>query len=159
MIQTIDLKDKKLAQELFELQKLAYLIEAKLIDFYEIPPLQETFLEFLTCEESFLGYFEEDELVGALSYTIEGKELTICRMVVHPNHFRKGIAQKLLEAVEKLHNEINVFTLSTGRDNFPAKELYLKNGYSLVGETEVAPSFFISNFEKRIIYFNGLTLG
>lgn len=149
MIQTINLQDKKLAQELFKLQKLAYLIEAKLIDFYEIPPLQEAFDEFLACEETFLGYFEDDELLGALSYTIEGKELTICRMVVHPNHFQKGIAQKLLQSVEKLHNEINVYTLSTGRDNFPAKKLYIKNGYDMVGETEVVPGFFISNFEKR----------
>lgn len=159
MIDKIDFHDKNIVQELFELQKISYLIEAKLIDFYEIPPLIETFEELLDCGEIFLGYMEDDELIGALSYTIENEVLTICRMIVHPNHFRKGIAQQLLTAVEEKHPEIRVFLVSTGKDNFPAKKLYQKNGYVLIEEIEVVPGLFISNFKKeRINNINSIKL-
>lgn len=149
MIDKIDFQNKNIVQELFELQKISYLIEAKLIDFYEIPPLKETFEQLLDCGETFLGYMEDDEVIGALSYTIENEVLTICRMIVHPNHFRKGIAQQLLTAVEEKYREIPVFLVSTGKDNFPAKTLYQKNGYVLMEDIEVVPGLLISKFEKK----------
>jgi GNAT superfamily N-acetyltransferase len=150
MIKTIDFQDKVLIQELYNLQRASYLVEAELIQFFDIPPLIETFAEFQKCGETFIGYFEADELAGALSFTIDGEELTICRMVVHPIHFRKGLAQRLVKYVEETNKERTVLKVSTGKDNNPAKSLYFKNGYHLVCDLEVAPGFYISNFEKRI---------
>jgi GNAT superfamily N-acetyltransferase len=150
LIKKIDFQNISLLKKLFELQKASYLVEAELIQFFEIPPLRESFAEFQKCGEKFLGFFEVDELAGALSYTIDGYELTICRMVVNPNHFRKGIAQKLVKYVEETNKEQIVLKVSTGRDNNPAKSLYFKNGYQLVCDLEVAPGFYICNFEKRI---------
>lgn len=150
MIKKIDFQNKRLVVSLFELQRASYLVEANLIGFEEIPPLKESMEEFLNCAETFLGYFEGEELAGAVSYTIDGQELTICRMVVAPKHFRKGIAQKLLNAVESNIQGISFFKVSTGKDNDPAKNLYLKNGFQFKGDLEVAPNFFISNFEKRM---------
>ena len=149
MIVKIDFQNISLLKKLFELQKDSYLVEAELIQFFDIPPLKESFEEFQECGEKFLGYFEADELAGALSYTIDGEELTICRTVVHPKHFRKGIGQDLVNAVEETNKEQEVFKVSTGKDNTPAKNLYLKNGYQLVCDLEVAPGFYISEFEKR----------
>ena len=148
MIKRLDLHNNNLVKELFELQRASYLVEAKLINFFEIPPLKETMAELKKCGESFLGYFECDKLTGALSYTSEGEVLTICRMIVHPNHFRKGIAQKLLEEAEKINGEMSIIKVSTGKENIPAKKLYQKNGYKLVGDFEVVPGLYISNFEK-----------
>ncbi|MEH7155975.1 GNAT family N-acetyltransferase [Neobacillus drentensis] len=145
----IDLQNKNIVAELFALQKASYLVEANLINFFEIPPLVETINELRECEESFIGYFGDSELAGALSFTIDEGGLTICRMVVHPNHFRKGIAQRLLTEVEESHRGVTVFRVTTGKENLPAKNLYLKNGYELMGDMEVAPGLFISNFEKR----------
>lgn len=149
MIQIIDFQNNQVVKELFDLQRASYLVEATLIGFEEIPPLKESFEELMNCGETFLGYFEGEELAGAISYTIDGQELTICRTVVSPNHFRKGIAQKLLKAVEDTHTDIPVFKVSTGKDNYPAKNLYVKDGFTLVENIEVAPDFFISTFEKR----------
>ncbi|EKN70717.1 N-acetyltransferase GCN5 [Neobacillus bataviensis LMG 21833] len=148
MIKEIDLHNLSLVKELFELQRASYLVEAKLINFFEIPPLKETMEELIKCKELFLGYFEDTKLVGVLSYTIEEEELTICRMIVNPTHFRTGIAQRLLDEVEKNHKELRAFKVSTGKDNTPAKRLYLKNGYKMVGDFEVVPGLYISNFEK-----------
>jgi ribosomal protein S18 acetylase RimI-like enzyme len=149
MIKAIHLQDNRLVKELYELQRAAYLIEAKLLHFFDIPPLKETIEEFTECGETFLGYFEENELAGDISFTIEGDELTICRLVVHPDHFRKGIAQKLLHAVEKEHADISIFKVSTGKDNTPARNLYQKNGFQLLEDINVFPGVFISSFIKK----------
>ncbi|MFF2450285.1 GNAT family N-acetyltransferase [Neobacillus sp. NPDC058068] len=149
MIKKLNLHNLNLVKELFELQRASYLVEAKLINFFEIPPLKESMEELMESGETFFGYFEGDELAGAISYTIDGTELAICRMVVHPNHFRKGIAQCLLAEVEKNNQQFTVLKVSTGKENSPAKNLYLKNGYKLVRDLEVVPGLVISNFEKR----------
>lgn len=149
MIKEIDLQDRGLTKQLLELQRASYLVEAKLINFFEIPPLKESLEELIECGETFLSYFEEKTLAGAISYSVDGDELTICRMVVHPAHFRKGIAQKLLSELESRNSQISVYKVSTGKDNPPAKNLYLKNGFIFVSDFEVVPGLYISNFEKR----------
>lgn len=149
MIKIIDFQNTRLVLELFKLQKASYLVEANLIGFFDIPPLKESLEELKECGETFLGYFEGEDLAGALAYKIENKVLAICRMVVHPKHFRKGFAQKLLSALEEIHPEITVLKVSTGKDNTPAKRLYLKNGFRLARNVEVVPGLFISLFEKE----------
>ncbi|WP_042463926.1 GNAT family N-acetyltransferase [Neobacillus dielmonensis] len=149
MIQNIDWQDDSIVKRLYQLQREAYLVEARLINFYDIPPLQETLSEFRNCGESFIGFFEQGELAGAVSYTVDSQELTICRMVVDPNFFRKGIAQNLLAAVENVHPDSKVIYVSTGKDNIPAKSLYLKNGFKLTSDIEVAPNFYMSQFQKK----------
>lgn len=149
MITQIDFENIKLVHELFDLQKISYQIEAELIRFFDIPALKESFHEFKNCGETFFGYYDAGQLVGAVSFELDGEELTMCRMVVHPNHFRKGIAKNLLTYLEKSFPEIASITVSTGKDNLPAKTLYLKNGFQFVRDLEVAPGFFISCFEKK----------
>lgn len=149
MIRTIDFTNRQLVQQLFELQKGSYLIEAKLVQFFEIPPLKENFQDFLQCKETFLGFFEDNKLVGALSYDVEEHQLTICRVVVHPLYFRKGIAQNLLDGLMKFAQKIPLIKVATAKDNVPAKNFYKKNGFRLMQNIEAAPNFYISNFEKR----------
>lgn len=148
MIKEINLCHNQLTKDLYEMQKTSYLVEAKLINFYELPPLVETFEQLVNCGESFLGYFEDEEVVGAISYTVENGELTICRMMIHPDHFRKGIAGKLLDALEEKAALSQLIKVSTGKDNEPAKNLYLKNGFNWIKDIEVVPGLYISLFEK-----------
>ena len=134
-------------EQLFSLQKKAYAVEAELIGFYDIPPLLETFDQFLNCTETFIVYFVEESIAGAISYKNESGQVEICRMIVHPDHFRKGIANALLT-----HLEISVpwekLSVSTGALNQPARKLYEKNGFIHTKDVEVAPKFFISLYEK-----------
>jgi len=150
MIQKIKLQTRQLVGELFALQRAAYQVEAAIIGYCNIPPLIETLEELAQSKERFLGYFEEDRLIGAISYTMEDRELTICRVVVHPDFFRKGIASRLLDYLENLYLGASLFKVATGKENFPAKMLYRKNGYQMVNELEVVPGLFISHFEKII---------
>jgi ribosomal protein S18 acetylase RimI-like enzyme len=149
MIKELDLNQPEILADVFRLQRASYIIEAQLIHFDDIPPLIETKEELKDCGETFLGYFEGEALVGAISYTISDDELTICRMVVHPSHFRKGIAQQLLTKVEEQNQDISVLSVSTGKENPPAKNLYLKNGFKFVSDIEVIPGLFISHFKKQ----------
>ncbi|PLS07282.1 GNAT family N-acetyltransferase [Neobacillus cucumis] len=149
MIKELDLNQTSVLKEVFDLQKESYLVEAQIINFYEIPPFKETINELKDSGETFLGYYKGECLAGAISYTLHNQELTICRMVVHPDHFRKGIAQKLLTKVEEHHQDISILHVSTGRDNPPAKNLYLKNGYQWISDQEVVPNFYISHYRKE----------
>ena len=134
-------------EQLFSLQKKAYAVEAELIGFHDIPPLIETFDQFLRCKETFIVFFVEGAIAGAISYKNESGQVEICRMIVHPDHFRKGIANALLT-----HLEISVpwekLSVSTGALNQPARKLYEKNGFIHTKDVEVAPKFFISLYEK-----------
>ncbi|TWE08400.1 acetyltransferase (GNAT) family protein [Neobacillus bataviensis] len=149
MIKELDLNLMNTLKEVYDLQRASYQIEAQLINFFEIPPLTEALEDLGACDETFLGYFEEETLAGAISYTVKEHELTICRMIVHPSHFRKGIAQKLLKKVEEQNQNISVLYVSTGKENLPAKNLYLKNGFQFVSDQEVVPGLYISHLIKE----------
>ena len=134
-------------QQLYSLQKKAYAVEAKLIGFDGIPPLVETFNQFLHCSETFIGFFVDDTLAGAISYKDDNGMIEICRLVVHPDHFRKGIAQALLTHLQRTI-PWKKLSVSTGALNMPARKLYEKNGFIHRKDVEVAPQFFISLYEK-----------
>ncbi|MGE7604113.1 GNAT family N-acetyltransferase [Peribacillus sp. NPDC097675] len=133
--------------QLFSLQKKAYAVEAEMIGYFEIPPLLETFDQFTSCKETFIGFFIDGEIAGAISYKNESGQIEICRMIVHPDHFRKGIANALLTHLQSIVLGEKL-TVSTGALNHPARKLYEKNGFLHTKDVEVAPEFFISLYEK-----------
>ncbi|MGG5253552.1 GNAT family N-acetyltransferase [Neobacillus sp. SM06] len=148
MIRLIERHDNKLVRELYELQRAAYLVEAEYLSTKNIPPLNESFDQFQACGELFFGYFVGEKLAAAISIIQEEKSLTICRLVVHPNHFRKGVGQQLLRYIDRQFADSTAINVATGRDNIPAIKLYLKNGYQAVGDVEVEPGLFIRMFSK-----------
>jgi len=149
MIKSLDLTDIILLQELYDLQKASYQVEAERIGFYEIPALKESIEELKESKEKFLGFFCSELLCGAISWTEEEGSVTICKLIVHPGYFRRGIAQALISKLEESVLKAKGFRVSTGRDNSPALMLYKKNGFQVIEEREVAPSFYISILEKE----------
>jgi hypothetical protein len=51
MIKKLDLKDTETAERVMELQIASYKIEAKIIGFYDIPPLKDTIGSLKVCDE------------------------------------------------------------------------------------------------------------
>lgn len=149
MIQVIDIHDPDLLDRIITLQRVSYLIEAKMIDFYEIPPLVETREELMNCGECFFGYFIDDDLAGFLSYMVEDHILDICRVAVHPDYFRKGIADSLLKQVLTLPG-IQKSIVSTGKKNLPALQLYQKNGFTIVRDKEIGNGIYITELEREL---------
>lgn len=148
MIQILDHRKEEIAAAIVAVQIPAYRVEADLIGFDGIPALQDTPSAIMASNEYFVGYSEDGSLIGVISYESGEREIDICRLVVHPDHFRKGIASKLLRHVLELTAlSDKQVVVSTGRDNGPAVAFYKRYGFVETGTREVAPGFFIANFE------------
>lgn len=152
MIMKIRDLDSDYGRQLYKLQKASYKVEADMIGYADIPPLLETYEHFIQCNESFICFLKGDALAGAISYTKENRLMRICRMVVHPDYFRQGIADTLLTALQ-LQGGWDTISVSTGKMNLPARKLYEKNGFTHKEDIEAAPLFFISSFEKQHSFY------
>ena len=106
LIEKIDITNPKFAEEVLNIQIPSYMIEAELINFYEIPPLKDTVDTLQQCGETFYGYYLNEELSGVISIKIANGVLDIHRLMVHPKHFRKGIAKMLLDFIERCEKGI-----------------------------------------------------
>ncbi len=146
VIRGIELNDVIAAAEVLDLQRKSYKIEADLIGTDEIPPLKETFEQLQNCGETFRGYYIEGVLAGAVSYKKTGKVLDLHRMMVHPDFFRRGIAGKLLDEIER--QDCHEIIVSTGAANTPAIKLYDKRGFVRQEDSVVGKGLVIANFKK-----------
>ncbi|NDI34613.1 GNAT family N-acetyltransferase [Chengkuizengella sediminis] len=150
MIKKIDISKEEVAKQVLNIQIPSYKIEAEIIDFYDIPPLKDNVQTLQKCDEVFFGYYEGMELAGAISYEIEASILTICRMIVHPDYFRRGIASALITYLFDLNLDVKKMIVSTGRDNDPAKKLYRKHGFIEVADIELVEDVFITKLQRII---------
>ncbi len=148
MIKKLNLNDIEIANKVLELQMASYRIEAEIIGFYDIPPLKDTIESLKACDEVFYGYRVNDVLAGIVSFKIIEKVLDIHRVAVHPQFFRMGVANKLINFIEGLENNINKIAVCTGKENLPAVNLYLKNGYKKTKDIEISKDIYITEFTK-----------
>lgn len=137
----LNLQDEFTLDELWSLQHKAYRLEAEIIGFHDIPPLLETRDMLSRVTEEFYGCFDEtEELLGAVAVMEESPgKLTVTRMMVSPDHFRQGVAGRLLEFIFARYAEMEQFIVSTGKLNLPAVTLYTKHGFIPAGSEEVVP--------------------
>lgn len=144
MIRKINHQNKQNAKEIQGIQQSAYQIEAELMGFYGIPQLYETVAEIQKSDEVFVGYSEEG-LMGIVSYRVEEGIVDIHRLVVDPDHFRKGVGRKLVAYLLE-HYRGYGFTVSTGTANKPAIALYKAFGFQEQRLMEVAPGITCTQF-------------
>ncbi len=131
------------ADQLLRLQRDAYAVEATLIGDDRIPALHESRDDLIAANLDWLLELEEDRIVGALGYTIDRGELDLDRLVVDPAEHRRGIGARLVRRALRLASRV---TVSTGRDNDPARRLYEANGFSHVRDREVIPGLWVSDY-------------
>jgi ribosomal protein S18 acetylase RimI-like enzyme len=149
MIRGLDLTDPEIAKRLLVIQHLAYAVEAELIGFAGIPPLQEDLAGLMASTEYWLGRYDGDELVGAVAYEFPDDEtLEISRLIVDPTHARRGHGRALLDHLDALEPRLTT-VVSTGSANTPAVNLYLSRGYSETGRTTIAPGVQITHFRRH----------
>lgn len=149
MIKLLDNKDFDIAEQIVNLQKASYIVEAEIIGFMGIPPLREIPEDIMKGKETYYGFFVENDLAGMISYEVEDDVLDICKVAVHPDYFKRGIATQLVRSVEKTSG-IKRIIVSTGLKNTPAVNLYTELGFSKIYEREVEKDVFIAGFEKQL---------
>jgi len=129
---------------LLPLQRQAYAVEAALIGDDRIPPLHEDAAELGSAGLCWLLEVDGDRVVGALGYRAEEGVVDLDRLIVDPSLHRRGIASRL---VKRVLGEGSRVTVSTGRENAPARRLYESLGFAHQGDSEVLPGLWISNYE------------
>jgi ribosomal protein S18 acetylase RimI-like enzyme len=153
-IQQLHLQTNEEILTLLALQIASYRVEAELIGFDEIPPLKDGIQSIREAEETFYGYYvneqEGPKLVGVISFEREGSIVTICRMMVHPDFFRRGIASSLLQhiLIEQEREGATRFVVSTGSANSPAIRLYEGYGFIVRRVFTVPPGVSLTTFER-----------
>ncbi|WP_340025777.1 GNAT family N-acetyltransferase [Paenibacillus sp. FSL K6-1096] len=146
----LNLQDEFTLDDLWSLQHKAYRLEAEMIGFHDIPPLQETREMLSRVKEEFYGCVDDaEELLGAVAVMEESPgKLTVTRMMVSPDHFRQGVAGRLLEYIFDRYAQMEQFIVSTGKLNLPAVKLYNKHGFIPVQSEEVAPGVELLEFHR-----------
>ncbi|MCZ8533618.1 GNAT family N-acetyltransferase [Psychrobacillus psychrodurans] len=153
MIQLVNHNDEKVAESILSIQLPAYKIEADLIGFDGIPQLLDTVENIKGSKERFLGKLDGSKLVGFLSYEGTDELIDICRLVVDPNHFRKGIASELLSYLLNVYAYEKKIIVSTGAKNIPAITLYERHNFKKLEDVEIEPDFYITQltYERKKI--------
>lgn len=145
MIGVIDPTQPGVARRIVEIQRVAYAVEAALIGFDEIPQLAETVEQIMARNDlSWRGAFDGGRLVGAIAWASNDGIADIDRLAVDPVVARKGFGRALVRAVPSDRTTI----VSTGADNVPARDLYLSEGFVIVGRTAIAPGIFTTQFSR-----------
>jgi len=148
VITPLDLTDRTLAERLLQIQHAAYAVEAELIGFDGIPPLQEDLAGLMQSTEHWLGRYDGSTLVGAVAYELPDDDtVEISRLIVDPAHARRGHGRALLDHLDRLEPR-PISLVSTGSANTPAVSLYKSRGYVETNRLEVAPGVFITQFRR-----------
>ncbi|MNJ37928.1 Acetyltransferase (GNAT) family protein [compost metagenome] len=149
MLIKLDVTNYDTARKMIDIQIPAYKVEAELIGYDGIPQLLDTVETMMECREKFVGYFLDGELAAFVSYEETEQEVEICRLVVHPYHFRKKIATILVEHIVETIAHGRPIRVNTGALNFSAKGLYQMFGFRQVRDVEVAPGVFITELRRN----------
>ena len=124
-------KEIETANKLYDIWQKSYIIEKEIIRAKIFPPLDRTISDFIKSKTNFYSYVEKNNLLGVIEIDCRANSIHIQSLVVSPDHFRKGIASKLIDKVFTLHKSL-LYTVETGNDNDPAKKLYESKGFRKV---------------------------
>jgi ribosomal protein S18 acetylase RimI-like enzyme len=128
MIKQLDNSNDHIANQIFNTFQRSYKIEAQLIGVVDFPPLQRSAKHIKSSKTLFYGFYENDCLAAVVEIVFENRHLEIHSLTVDPDHFRKGLANRLLRHV--LTNfDFSEAIVETAVVNTPAINLYKKHGF------------------------------
>ena len=119
-------------EEILTLQKLAYQIEAKRYNNYDIQPLKQTREELKNQfkDHIFLKAVWKKKIVGTVRAYENNGTCFIGRLAVQPDMQNKGIGAALMEEIEKYYTSKS-YELFVGSKSYNNIHLYKKLGYAI----------------------------
>jgi GNAT superfamily N-acetyltransferase len=139
------------AEEILELQKLAYVSEAEIIDDFTIAPLFQTIDGILSefDHRIFLKVELDKKIVASVRAHAESGTCHIGKLIVHPNHQNIGIGTSLLFAAEMQFPDAVRYELFTGIKSEKNLHIYQKHGYRIF-KSEVVSEKLTLVFLERV---------
>lgn len=136
--------------EILKLQYLAYQSEARLFHDPDIPPLRQTLSE-LQAEfdrSAFLKALDENSrIIGSVRACCEGDTAYIGKLMVHPDHQRRGLGSRLLRAIENACH-VQRYELFTSTKSAGNIRLYQRLGYQIFKEEKITEELTFVYLEK-----------
>ncbi len=144
--------EKKDLPEILELQYLAYQSEAALFGSQDIPPLKETLSELDDEFENGIVLKMIDDngkIIGSVRSKSDESTVYVGKLMVHPDHQKKGYGKKLLREIERfyLNKRLELFTSTRSIDNI---KLYEKMGYKKFKEKKITDELVFVYLEKTV---------
>lgn len=138
------------AEEILELQKLAYQSEAIIYNNWSIPPLTQTLEEIKKefTENTFLKACDSDKIIGSVKVSINNENHEIGRLIVHPDLQGNGIGTQLMLSVEAEFPMAKRFELFTGSKSVRNIYLYEKLGYKIFTRKQLSELIELVFMEK-----------
>jgi GNAT superfamily N-acetyltransferase len=138
------------AEEILDLQKLAYQSEAAIYQDYSIPPLTQTLAEIKADLQSqhFLKAVAEGRIVGSVRAYMEQGTCFIGRLIVHPAHQNRGLGTELMSGIEECFPDAKRYDLFTGHRSERNRYLYQKLGYRRFRDEMVSEKLTMVFLEK-----------
>ena len=94
------------------------------------------------------AYRVEAQLIGAVGYRVEDGVVDVCRLVVHPAAFRRGVATALLDELDGHHPGAAGWSVSTASANRPARALYERRGFGSQRQSETPDGVRIVHYAR-----------
>ncbi|MEI4551340.1 GNAT family N-acetyltransferase [Pseudoalteromonas spongiae] len=129
MIAQLTHSNSDIASHIYAVFQASYKIEAALIGTNNFPPLSRTPQDIASSNSLFYGFYKGDSLAGVIEITYQDNLLEIDSLTVAPEHFRKGIAGKLMEYVLNAF-DFSKATVETAVVNAPSIRLYQKHDFN-----------------------------
>lgn len=147
----IELANVADAQEILDLQKLAYQSEGALYHDYTIPPLTQS-LEQMEEDLQKQVVFKvtlDGRIIGSVRGHVRDGTCYIGRLIVHPEFQNRGIGTSLMKTIEQHFAQAQRYELFTGDRSERNLHLYHKLGYRVFRREKLTDQTTIVFLEKR----------
>lgn len=139
------------ASKILEIQKSAFLSQARIYENYQLPPLTQN-LESIQNEfngKTFLKVMLKGQIIASVRFKAIDGYVTIDRIVVEPEYQNQGIGTTLLKEIESRVPNAIAFKLFTGKKSVRNIYLYKKLGYKIIKNQITDQGIELLYMEKR----------
>ena len=138
------------APAILAMQMLAFEPEARACQTRDIPPLQETvdvIREHIRMA-TVLKAMDGERMLGTIRGIVTDGTCLIRVLTVSPDAQGRGIGARLLRAIEDTHPQVERFELTTNMAMVGNVRFYLRHGYEVVEQVQVAPTIRLAHMRK-----------